>query len=190
MFEQDEHLPTPVDPYSGEPATPRAGVCGWFDHGEGDGSELVDWPAGSFGPLPCDEPGADWPTFGELAPSADVAATLTSIGPAMLDEFDLIEAVAAWEKLAAFAHAQQVRAMAELVERPMFAQLSGLRDGVDPVRAVGLEVSAGLNVSVQEAERRVSLATELAEDRPDTLAALARGEIDYWRAKKIGRAHV
>ena len=100
------------------------------------------WPAGDVGPWPDLESGrwpdeaagpegeptpwsggdarVGWPVFGEVPPSAQVAALLTSVGVGELDEFDLVEAVAAWERQAAFAHAQQVKALADLVSRPMF----------------------------------------------------------------------
>jgi hypothetical protein len=165
------------------------------------------WPAGDAGPFPDIDPdpwphgapgperdptpwsGGDarvgWPTFGEMPPSSQVAALLASVGVGDLDEFDLVEAVAAWERQAAFAHAQQVKALAELVSRPMFARLSSLRDGVDPVRAAALEISARLRISLREADQRIDLALALARDSTATLAALEQGRVDYWRAKTL-----
>ena len=108
------------------------------------------WPAGDAGPWPDLESGrwpdeaagpegdptpwsggdarVGWPVFGEVPPSAQVAALLTSVGVGELDEFDLVEAVAAWERIGAWAAAHQVKALADLVSRPMFARLSSLRD--------------------------------------------------------------
>jgi Domain of unknown function (DUF222) len=165
------------------------------------------WPAGDAGPLPDIDPdpwphdgpapegdptawsGGDaqmgWPTFGDMPPSSQVAALLASVGVGDLDEFDLVEAVAAWDRQAAFAHAQQVKALAELVSRPMFARLSSLRDGVDPVRAAALEISARLRISLREADQRIDLALALTRDSTATLAALEQGRVDYWRAKTL-----
>ncbi|HEV8163076.1 MAG TPA: hypothetical protein VGR74_01270 [Actinomycetota bacterium] len=107
----------------------------WPDDASGPEGDLPPWPGG--------DTQLGWPIFGEVPPSSQVAALLASVGVGDLDEFDLVEAVAAWERQAAFAHAQQVRALAELVSRPMFAGLSSLRDGLDPVRAAALEVRRG-----------------------------------------------
>jgi Domain of unknown function (DUF222) len=126
-----------------------------------------------------------WPVFGEVPPSAQVAALLTSVGVGDLDEFDLVEAVAAWERIGAWAAAHQVKALADLVSRPMFARLSSLRDGLDPVRGAALEVSARLRVSLREAEQRIDLALALTRDSTATLAALGEGRVDYWRAKTL-----
>ncbi len=67
----------------------------------------------------------------------------------------------------------------------MFARLSSLRDGLDPVRAAALEVSARLRVSIREADQRIDLALALVRDRHATLAALEQGRVDYWRAKTL-----
>ncbi len=165
------------------------------------------WPAGDTGPWPDLESGSwqgeaagperdptpwsggdarvGWPVFGEVPPSAQVAALLTSVGVGELDEFDLVEAVAAWERIGAWAAAHQVKALADLVSRPMFGRLSSLRDGLDPVRGAALEVSARLRVSIREAEQRIDLALALTRDRHATLAALEQGRVDYWRAKTV-----
>jgi hypothetical protein len=123
--------------------------------------------------------------FGEVPPGPEISSLLTTVGVANLDEFDLVEAVAAWERIGAWASAQQAKALAELVRRPMFAELSSLRDGVDPIRGVALEISARLRISVREAEQRIDLAAALATDWTATLTALAEGMIDYWRARTI-----
>jgi hypothetical protein len=149
----------------------------WPDDASGPEGDLRPWPGG--------DARVGWPIFGEVPPSPQVAALLASVGVGDLDEFDLVEAIAAWERQAAFAHAQQVKALAELVARPTFARLSSLRDGLDPVRAAALEVSARLRISLREADQRIDLALALVRDRHATLAALGEGHIDYWRAKTV-----
>jgi hypothetical protein len=173
----------------------------WPDRDSGPWPDIDSgpWPDIDPGPWPDDASGPErdptpwsggdarvgWPTFGEVPPSSQVAALLTSVGVGDLDEFDLVEAVAAWERQAAFAHAQQVKALAELVSRPMFAHLSSLRDGLDPVRGAALEISARLRISIREADQRIDLALALTRDSTATLAALEQGRVDYWRAKTL-----
>src|SRR5262245_15010417 len=149
----------------------------WLGAAPGPEGGLLPWPGG--------DAVLGWPVFGEVPPSPQLAALLSAVGPENLDDFDLVEAVAAWERIAAFAHAHQVQALAALVSRPVFARLSSLRDGLDPVRGAGLEVSARLRVSIREAEQRLDLALTLVTERTATLAALAAGRVDYWRAKTL-----
>jgi hypothetical protein len=114
-----------------------------------------------------------------LAPGIDLAGRLTAIDLSGLSEFDLVEAVAGWVA------AEQVRAVAELSRRPLFAGLSRFRDGIDPVSAVGMEISARLRVSHREADARVVFAHELATDRRATFDALRGGAIDVRRARTL-----
>jgi Domain of unknown function (DUF222) len=157
----------------------------WADPDSVPWPDQAPGPEGDLGPWPGGDARMGWPVFGEVPPSSRVAALLASVGVGELDEFDLVEAVAAWERIGAWAAAHQVRALAELVSRPMFAGLSSLRDGVDPVRAVALEVSARLRISLREADQRIDLALALTRDGTATLAALGEGRIDYWRAKTL-----
>ena len=202
-------MPAP-DPSAGGFTGPDVDGAGWdgppawltaMDLGGADDPSIEHepWPDMDSGPWPDEAPdpeldptpwsGGDaqlgWPVFGEVPPSPQLAAFLASVGVKNLDAFDLVEAVAAWERLGAWVAAQQVQALADLVSRPMFAGLSSLRDGLDPVRGAALEVSARLRVSVREAEQRLDLALTLATDRRATLAALAAGRVDYWRAKTL-----
>src|SRR5262245_9648708 len=168
----DEPWPDPDDlPWQPLDAGP------WLDDAPDPEGGLLPWPGG--------DAVLGWPVFGEVPPSPQLAALLTSVGPDNLDDFDLVEAVAAWERIAAFAHAHQVQALAALVSRPVFARLSSLRDGLDPVRGAALEVSARLRVSIREAEQRLDLALTMATERTATLAALEAGRVDYWRAKTL-----
>jgi hypothetical protein len=88
------------------------------------------------------EGGADAPEWAGLAPGVVLASVLTAVDVSGLSEFALVEAVAGWERLAGWVAAEQAAVVAELAGRPLFAQLSGFRDGIDPVSAVGMEVSA------------------------------------------------
>ncbi|HEV8529243.1 MAG TPA: hypothetical protein VGS60_17125, partial [Actinomycetes bacterium] len=107
------------------------------------------------------EGGAHAPEWAGLAPGVMLASVLTAIDLSGLSEYDLVEAVAGWERLAGWVAAEQARALAQLVARPLFAGLSSFRDGIDPVSAVGMEISARLRVSHREADTRVLFAREL-----------------------------
>jgi Domain of unknown function (DUF222) len=157
----------------------------WQDLDSGPWPEGAATLEGDLQPWSGGDAQLGWPIFGEVPPSPQIAALLTAVGGENLDEFDLVEAIAAWERIGAWAAAQQVRALADLVARPMFARLSSLREGLDPVRGAALEVSARLRVSIREAEQRIDLALALVRDRQATLAALGEGHIDYWRAKTV-----
>ena len=149
----------------------------WPEDAPEPASDLTPWPGG--------DAQLGWPIFGEVPPSPQVAALLAAVGEQNLDEFDLVEAIACWDRIAAWAAAHQVRALAELLARPIFARLSSGRDGLDPVRGTALEVSARLRVSIREAEQRIDLALALSNERRATLAALSAGRIDYWRARTL-----
>jgi hypothetical protein len=120
-----------------------------------------------------------------LAPGVALATVLASVDVSCLTEFDLVEAVAGWERLAGWVTAEQVRVVAELAGRPLFAQLSSFRDGIDPVSAVGMEVSARLRISHREADARVVFAQELTGPRRATFDALHAGTVDLRRARTL-----
>jgi hypothetical protein len=127
---------------------------------------------------------SDW-SWAEEPPGAGLAAALDRLPVSALDDYDVVEAIAGWERVAAWAAAQQAIAVAEVSGRPVFAGLTVSADGLDPVRATALEIAARLRVSHQEATYRVVVAQELTTKRRATLAALSSGEIDLRRARTI-----
>jgi hypothetical protein len=131
------------------------------------------------------EGGADAPVWAGLAPGVALASVLTAVDLSRLDEFDLVEAVAGWERLAGWVAAEQTRVVVELSRRPLFAGLSSFRDGIDPVTAVGMEISARLRISHREADTRVVFAQELATQRRATFDALHAGTVDLRRARTL-----
>jgi Domain of unknown function (DUF222) len=142
-------------------------------------------------PPPWDEPApdlspliAEW-SWADAPPGAGLAVALDELPAALLDDYDLVEAIAGWERIAAWAAARQASAVAELSHRPVFAGLRVTTDGIDPVRATALEIAARLRVSHQEATYRVVVAQELTTQRQATLAALRTGQIDLRRARTI-----
>ncbi len=102
-------------------------------------------------------------------------------------EAELVDAISCWERAKSTTDARQVRAMAALARRPMFAGCAehGVDDSDHGIRTAASIVSAELRISPGHARNRVELACELVECLPDTLAALAAGRIDMYRARVL-----
>jgi len=104
--------------------------------------------------------------------------------PAELDDADLVGAIRAWERVAAWAAAGQLAAIAELARRRPSGQVAG--DPVVPeVSEFAVdEVAAALRLSRPAAGARLHLAVELSR-LPATSAALAEGALDLPRARAV-----
>ena len=105
----------------------------------------------------------------------------------MAIEADLVDEIGCWERAKARAEARQLRAMAELARRPMFAGCAehGDDDPTHGVRGAASVVSAELRISPGNARARVELACELVEQLPAVLDALAAGRLDGYEARVI-----
>ncbi|HMG30759.1 MAG TPA: DUF222 domain-containing protein, partial [Jiangellaceae bacterium] len=122
---------------------------------------------------------------GTAAESADEATN--DVDEAVRVEHDLVEQIAATERMKARAEAAQIRAIAVLAGRPMFAGCAehGHDDPAHGVRGAASVVSAELRLSPAAALARVALACELVAELPATLAELSAGRIDGYRARVI-----
>jgi hypothetical protein len=107
--------------------------------------------------------------------------------PAVAVERDLVDLIAAAERVRAGAEAAQLRAVAELAGRPMFAGCAehGHGDPAHGIRGAASVISAELRLSPSAAVARVTLACELVDELPATLAQLRVGRIDGYRARII-----
>ncbi len=150
-----------------------------------------DWPPG--GPpdavapeLYCAAPDRPVPPgeLAEMRPGPELAARLAALPPFEVGDADLVEVVAAAERAARWAHAVQVAAVAELSRRPAFVP-DRARSARDELRSAAAQVAVELRLAPSTAEQRVWTARCLAEQLPDTLAALRAGAIDYRRAAAI-----
>ncbi len=129
----------------------------------------------------------------KVAPGAELAARLAAIDPAELnDDYDVLEIVAACDRLKSWADALQLAAVAEFARRPMsFEQNADVaRAKYGPLGSVRRdnpddEIAARLSISSGSAGFRVGLAIELAGGLTATAAALAAGEIDLQKARSI-----
>src|SRR4029453_7295733 len=153
-----------------------------------DGGPVGEGLSAASGSAEGDVALADAPEWAGLAPGVVLASVLTEVDVSGLSEFALVEAVAGWERLAGWVAAEQAAVVAELAGRPLFAQLSGFRDGIDPVSAVGMEVSARLRVSHREADGRVVLAQEWTGPPRASWDALHAGTVDLRRARTLVEA--
>jgi hypothetical protein len=134
-----------------------------------------------------------------IAVAAGVVDLADAIGRARADEptrehdpeteaeAELVDAISYWERAKSAADARQIRAIAALARRPMFAGCAehGAEDSDHGIRTAASIVSAELRTSPGHSRSRVELACELVEHLPDTLAALAAGRIDMYRARVL-----
>ena len=111
----------------------------------------------------------------EDAPGPEVAAGLADLDPADLDDLALVECLAAWERLAAWAQAGSARMLAELLDR---ARGSARHEFVVD------EVAARLGLSRPAAARHVTVAHG-ARQLPEVADAMASGEVDRRKAEAL-----
>jgi hypothetical protein len=104
-----------------------------------------------------------------------------------LTEHTLVDVISGWARQTAYAEAAQIRAIAELAGRAMFAGCTehGHGDPAHGIRGAASVVSAELRLSPSAAVARTTLAVELVQELPATLAELAAGRIDGYRARVI-----
>ncbi|HEY8718081.1 DUF222 domain-containing protein, partial [Pengzhenrongella sp.] len=116
------------------------------------------------------------------APSADLVVTLESLVPGELHEAAVVEAIAAWERVASMAMARQGELIVDLTRR---------RKSSRAEEFVADEVSARLRTTRSAAQDKVALATCLGL-LPALHDALAAGVIDVRKATALvdGTAHL
>jgi hypothetical protein len=128
-----------------------------------------------------------------IAPGAELAALLAATVPAYIDDdYELLEVVAGWDRLIAWAHAGQLATVAEFARRPASVGLKPevARAKWGPLGTVRRdhaddEIGARLSITSGSAEFRLGLALDLAGPLKATAAALAAGEIDVQKANSI-----
>lgn len=139
-------------------------------------------------------PQSSAPEWAGYAPGVELGAALEDVDVLALEDSPVVDVIVSVERQIAHLRAIQMNAMVELSRRENYAFCGGCDDDAleastqhlhHPVRAVGSEVSAALHCTPRQADTRVALAVELAEDLPATLAALEAGVIDEQRAGLI-----
>ncbi|WP_169738921.1 HNH endonuclease signature motif containing protein [Jiangella gansuensis] len=121
----------------------------------------------------------------ETLPGPDLAEALAAVKLGAVSTYDVVEAVAGWGRLIAWAQAGQAAALAELTARPeLQPERCGYRS-VNPVTNTAVEVAARTVTTARQAENLIGHAVQLVQDFPATQQALARGLIDERRARVI-----
>ncbi|HTC70646.1 MAG TPA: hypothetical protein VK662_13840, partial [Acidothermaceae bacterium] len=114
-----------------------------------------------------------------MAPGPELAMRLAAIDPADLDDYDVLELIAAWDRQNSWTSAGQLAAVAEFARRPMSigenAEVARAKRG--PLGSVRRsnpddEIAARLSISSGSAGFRVGLAVQLAGGLSATAAAL------------------
>jgi hypothetical protein len=127
-----------------------------------------------------------------LAPGPDLAAWLATALPAGLGDGDLAAVAGSWRRVASWAQARELAAVAQMTSRAAARDehASTSEDGrpsqVTPSAAA--EVALELTMSQYGASAWAQLAVELAWRLPGTGAALTAGVIDLPRARLIAEA--
>jgi Domain of unknown function (DUF222) len=170
-------------------------VAALFAAVDGADSELTETPADaaprSAGVMdPSVLVPAHMPSVEGMPPTPELAALLDTAGLPKLGAYELVEAVAGWQRLASWAAARQAAAIMELSRR---AEMQPVQEGrriesMNPLRVTGTEVAARLALTPREGEGLVVRARVWAEDLPATWAALEAGRIDVRKAEVIADA--
>ena len=119
-----------------------------------------------------------------MPPGPGLAGLLAEAAPADVSDRDLVEVIAGAERVARWASAVQVAAVAELSRRPVFTP-EHPRSTRDELRSAGAQVAVELRLAPSTGEQRTWTARTLVEQLPATLAALRAGVIDYRRAATL-----
>lgn len=125
-------------------------------------------------------------------PSLRLVASLLATSPVGLDDFDIIDQIADYERCISWLRAKQSRAVEEATRRraviPGETAGGTLKDRGGPAGAseyLVAEISAALCISAITATRRIESAAALVRRLPVTLAALEEGRIDFPRALAV-----
>jgi Domain of unknown function (DUF222) len=164
----------PYDEYPGE-ADVECGTFDWFDPVIDSGCEVPPDPGGEIGLVSQELNPHQVP----LPPAAGRLAALDGLRPDKLDADEALEAATGWERLIAYAQAQQVRLLAR------FADLRPGEEGRHVSEFAADEIALELRLTCAAAARRLALARDLATRLPDTLAALDSGRVDLARAQLV-----
>lgn len=124
---------------------------------------------------------AEHPLAAELdgtLPGAELAALLTGLTPADVDDAALVELAAGWERIASWAAAAQASVLAEMVRR---------REWSSDDEFLPSEIAARLSITGRAASNKVDLAIRL-DHSPAVADALATGALDVAKATALTRS--
>jgi hypothetical protein len=129
----------------------------------------------------------------QLAPGPDLAGWLSQVPAADLQDYDLAAVAGSWRRVASWAQAQELAAVAQIASRTAARDEDiGVGEDGRPCRvpmSAAAEVALELTMSQYAAAGWTDLAVDLAWRLTATGAALASGVIDLQRARLIAEAH-
>lgn len=160
------------------------------DSGSADDGWVLDEaddPAAGLAFHPAARVPARMPSVEEMPGGAELAAILASTDVSSLGAYELVEHIAACERVAAAMHALQATSITELARRAEMRPRNGAPATVSPERVAALEVAARLARTGDDAEVLVRRAEYLQRVLPDTFAEWAAGRLDTDKADLIGR---
>ncbi|MGH9252215.1 MAG: DUF222 domain-containing protein, partial [Acidimicrobiales bacterium] len=171
-----------------DPDVDPAVLLAAFDDIDGDDSKLSEHAVVAKGPVepsvlvPSRVPGLEG-----MAPGPALAGVLDGVDLSGLGAYELVEAVAGWQRIASWAAARQAEVIAELAGRVEMRPAANGREiaSMTPQRVTGLEVAARLRLTPAAGEALVARSVCLVGMLPATRAALAEGRIDIRRAEVV-----
>ena len=171
-----------------DPDVDPAAQFGRFADAEGSGRGLDGGAGAAQGPV---EPSvlvpARVPGLEGMPPGPALAGVLEAADLSALGAYELVEAIAGWQRIASWATARQATAIAELSRRVEMRPLAGGRqiESMSPQRITAMEVAARLCLTPASGENIVCRSLCLVETLRGTHAALAEGRIDTRRAEVV-----
>lgn len=171
-----------------DPDVDPAAQFGRFADAEGSGRGLDGGAGAAQGPVePLVLVPARVPGLEGMPPGPALAGVLEAADLSVLGAYELVEAIAGWQRIASWATARQATAIAELSRRVEMRPLAGGRqiESMSPQRITALEVAARLCLTPASGENIVGRSLCLAETLRGTHAALAEGRIDTRRAEVV-----
>ncbi|NDL60508.1 HNH endonuclease signature motif containing protein [Phytoactinopolyspora mesophila] len=133
-------------------------------------------------------PEADSSRFATMVPGTSLAMALEAFPLSQLDVHEVADAVAAWERIVAWARAKQAEAAAELTRRPEIRPDNPHGFGaLHPVPVAAGALCAVRPWTKPQAEKLVDHAVTLVEECPNVHAALAQGRLDESKARILTR---
>lgn len=149
----------------------------------------VTWPPDALDAADRVEPAVSVAELAERPPGADLAWLLEIADLGAIDDHDLVEVVAAWQRMAAWAAAGTARAAAALAERPsMNPRWPDAAGDVSEPSVAGEELAMRLGCSRRQARALVRHGRAFEGALAWTGDALARGEIDATKASIVADA--
>jgi len=125
----------------------------------------------------------------DLAPDPDLVRSLNAISPEGLTDDAVLELVAAWGRVASWARARQLDAVAELAARPsmnpVWPAAANVSSRQRELGIAGDEIALRLRTSRHRGEAMVRMAQAFDRQLADTGEALRHGLIDEAKARVV-----